>query len=211
MSIGDRIILVVGGSGQFANVVCEAALLSGLSVVGFVAAESHSGDLKLHCQRLDFAGATDAACEGIQFVSAAGSNARRRVGAELIAQWGGEMRSVVHPAAVVSPSAVLGSGSILLAGAIVGTSANLGQSVVVNHGASIDHDCKISDFVSLSPGARLGGSVNVGAGVAIGMNASVLQGLFLAENSIIGAGAVVTRSVGAGVTVAGVPARLLEK
>lgn len=202
---------MVGGSGQFANVVCEAALLSGLSVVGFVAAQPHPVDLKLNCPRLDFAGAMLAASEGIQFVSAAGSNAHRRVGAELVAQWGGVLRSIVHPAAVVSPSAVIGNGSILLAGAIVGTSANLGQSVVVNHGASVDHDCKISDFVSLSPGARLGGSVNVGAGVSIGLNASVLQGLFLAENSIVGAGAVVTQSVEAGVTVAGVPARLLGR
>jgi sugar O-acyltransferase (sialic acid O-acetyltransferase NeuD family) len=210
LNISERIILVVGGSGQFANVVCEAALLSGLSVVGFVTTESHSANLKLQCPRLDFAAGMQAACEGIQFVAAAGSNAHRRVGAELVARWGGGLRSVVHPAAVVSPSAVLGKGSILLAGAIVGTSANLGQSVVVNHGASIDHDCIISDFVNLSPGARLGGSVNVGAGVSIGLNASVLQGLFLSENSIVGAGAVVTRSVEGGVTVAGVPARLLE-
>lgn len=210
MNIRKRVILVVGGSGQFANVVCEAALLSGLSVIGFVEAESRSVDLRLHCPRLDFAGAIKAVSEGIQFISVAGSNERRRVGAGIVAQWGGELRSVVHPAAIVSPSAILGSGSIVLAGAIVGTSANLGQSVVVNHGASIDHDCVISDFVSLSPGARLGGSVNVGAGVSIGLNASVLQGLHLAENSIVGAGAVVTRSVEAGVTVVGVPARLLD-
>lgn len=205
------IVIVVGGSGQFADVVREAALLSDLSVVGFVAAESHLADLNLRCPRLDFAAARQAACEGIQFVAAAGSSTHRRVGVDLVAQWGGKLRSVVHPAAIVSPSAVLGDGSILLAGAIVGAGANLGQSVVVNHGASIDHDCIVSDFVSLSPGARLGGSVNVGAGVSIGLNACVLQGLSLSENSIVGAGAVVTRSVNAGVTVVGVPARLFDK
>lgn len=210
MSIGTKTILVVGGSGQFANVVCEAALLSGLTVVGFITTEPHTPDVNLHYPRLDFPAAEQAACEGIRFVSVAGSNAQRRVGANLIGLWGGKLRSVVHPAAVVSPSAVIGIGSILLAGAIVGTSAHLGQSVVVNHGASIDHDCIVSDFVSLSPGARLGGSVNVRSGVSIGLNASVLQGLYLSENSIVGAGAVVTRSVDAGVTVAGVPARLLK-
>lgn len=211
LNIEKQIILVVGGSGQFANVVCEAALLSGLSVVGFTTIEPNSAGNKLHYPRLDYTVAEQAACEGIRFVPAAGSNANRRAGAKLVAQWGGELQSVVHPAAVVSPSAVIGSGSILLAGSIVGTSADLGQSVVVNHGASIDHDCIVSDFVNLSPGARLGGSVNVSTGVSIGLNATVLQGLFLSENSVVGAGAVVTRSVHAGVTVAGVPARLLKK
>lgn len=204
-----RVILVIGGSGQFANVVCEAALLSGLSVVGFVAVDVAPSDFTYDFPRLDFADAKRAADEGIRFVAVAGSNASRRSGAALVAKCGGELCSVIHPSAIVSPNAVLGCGSILLAGAIVGTGAALGQSVVVNHGASIDHDCRVSDFSSLSPGARLGGSVKVGAGVAVGMNASVLQGLSLGEESKVGAGAVVTRSVEAGVTVAGVPARRL--
>ncbi len=211
MDAENKVILVVGGSGQFARVVCEAALLSGLSVVGFVAAEPHSTHINMAYPRLDFSAAERAACEGIRFLAVAGANTQRRIGANLIAQWGGELRSVVHPSALISPSAVIGNGSILLAGAIVGTSAHIGRSVVVNHGASIDHDCTVSDFVSLSPGARLGGDVNVSTGVSVGLNASVLQGLTLAENSIIGAGAVVIRSVDVGETVAGVPARVLTK
>jgi len=211
MDVMNRIILVVGGSGQFAKVVCEAAFLSGLSVVGFITAKPRSPSVELHCPELDFSAAMQAASEGIEFVAAAGSNDHRYAGANLVVQWGGRLRSVVHPAAMVSPSAVLGSGSILLAGAIVGTGAILGQSVIVNHGASIDHDCVISDFVNLSPGARLGGSVSVGAGVSIGLNAVVLQGLSLSENSIVGAGAVVTRNVEAGTTVVGVPARPTNK
>ena len=149
----NSLIVVVGGSGQFANVLCEAAELMGLSVVGFVKVDSNSVDFKFDGLQLEPAATMQAAREGVRFVVAAGSNTQRRLGVNLVARWGGELRSVVHPAAMVSPSAVIGKGSIILAGAIVGTRANVGQSVVVNHGASVDHDCVISDFVNLSPGA----------------------------------------------------------
>ncbi|MEO1967315.1 MAG: hypothetical protein ABGW87_01205 [Sphingomonadaceae bacterium] len=41
----------------------------------------------------------------------------------------------------------------------------------------------------------------------VGINASILQGLKIGKNAVIGAGAVVTRDVAAGETVIGVPAR----
>lgn len=47
-------------------------------------------------------------------------------------------------------------------------------------------------------------------GVDIGANATILPGVTIGENSIIGAGAVVTRDVAPGTVVAGVPARVLK-
>jgi UDP-2-acetamido-3-amino-2,3-dideoxy-glucuronate N-acetyltransferase len=47
-------------------------------------------------------------------------------------------------------------------------------------------------------------------GASIGTNATILAGVTIGEGAVIGAGAVVTRSVPAGATVAGNPARLLR-
>jgi acetyltransferase-like isoleucine patch superfamily enzyme len=48
-------------------------------------------------------------------------------------------------------------------------------------------------------------------GASLGTGAVVMCGVTIGERAMIGAGAVVTRDVGAGDTVAGVPARVLPK
>ncbi|MCU1311012.1 MAG: transferase hexapeptide repeat containing protein [Candidatus Angelobacter sp.] len=48
-------------------------------------------------------------------------------------------------------------------------------------------------------------------GASIGSGATILCGITIGENAVIGAGSVVTRDVPSGVTVAGTPARLMRK
>jgi UDP-2-acetamido-3-amino-2,3-dideoxy-glucuronate N-acetyltransferase len=48
-------------------------------------------------------------------------------------------------------------------------------------------------------------------GASIGSNATILCGIEIGENALIGAGSVVTRSVPANTVVAGVPARVIRK
>jgi acetyltransferase-like isoleucine patch superfamily enzyme len=52
--------------------------------------------------------------------------------------------------------------------------------------------------------------VFVGRGADVGMNASILPGVRIGANSIVGAGAVVTQEVPEFAIVAGVPARFLR-
>jgi len=51
----------------------------------------------------------------------------------------------------------------------------------------------------------------VGRGASIGSGAVILCGITIGELALVGAGAVVTKDVAAGATVAGVPARLLAR
>lgn len=204
---------MAGASGQHAAVVYEAATLSGVTVAGFATMDNGQPSTILDCEHLGQLGniSGPAIKSGMPFVIACGSNDLRRKTTELLTTQGASFQSVVHPTAIVSPSAIIADGSVLLAGAIVGTRAVLGRCAIVNHAASVDHDCLIGDFVNISPGARLGGCVRVGTGVFIGLNASIVQGRRLGDNAIVGAGAVVTRNVEVGSTVAGVPARSIRQ
>jgi serine acetyltransferase len=69
----------------------------------------------------------------------------------------------------------------------------------------------IGDFVNINPAATLCGSVTVGEGAYIGAGAVVKERISIGAWSTIGAGAAVVRDVPEGVTVVGVPARVIKK
>ncbi|MBL0419579.1 acetyltransferase [Ramlibacter sp. AW1] len=115
--------------------------------------------------------------------------------------------TIVHPRAYVPPTAVVGPGCQILANACVSPLAALGAFVLIGQGAIVGHDCKIGDFSAVMPAACLSGDVVVGAGTLIGANSTVIEGLSIGPEARVGAGAVVTRDVPAGVTAVGVPAR----
>ena len=54
------------------------------------------------------------------------------------------------------------------------------------------------------------GAVTIRRGAYIGANVTILQGVEIGEASVVGAGAVVNKSVPAGSVVAGVPARIVK-
>ncbi len=119
--------------------------------------------------------------------------------------------TAVHPAAFVANDAVIGAGSQILAMAAIGARARIGQHCIVNTSASVDHECVIEDGVHVAPGARLAGCVEVGRCAFIGTNATLLPRVIVGEGAIVGAGSVVTRDVPAKATVAGNPARRIDR
>ena len=145
--------------------------------------------------------------DGEEVVIAIGSAKVRRRLADAIAVK--RYLTLVHPTAVVSPRASVGDGSVVMQGAIIQSSASVGRHCIINTGASVDHDCKIGDFVHVAPHATVLGGVEVGNGSWIGAGAVVKQYVKIGTDCMIGAGAVVLKDVPDGMTVAGVPARIL--
>jgi sugar O-acyltransferase (sialic acid O-acetyltransferase NeuD family) len=92
----------------------------------------------------------------------------------------------------------------------IGANTQIGKGCLINTGAQIHHEVQIGDFTEVNPAAVLLGNVQVGSFCSIGANATILPKVKIGNQVIIGAGAVVTRDVMDGVTVVGVPARILE-
>ena len=82
------------------------------------------------------------------------------------------------------------------------------NGIVIHPAVRIGVNCLVFQQVTL--GSRGGGAVPVIAGhVDIGAGAKVLGGVHVGAHARIGANAVVVRDVPAGVTVAGIPARIV--
>lgn len=121
------------------------------------------------------------------------------------------MPALVHPASTISESAQLGAGTVVFAGAIVNAAARIGCAAIINTAAIVEHDCTVGDGAHIAPGAVLTGGVSVGQASLVGARSVVLPGVTIEADVVVGAGAVVAGDVGAGMVVAGVPARVLRE
>jgi sugar O-acyltransferase (sialic acid O-acetyltransferase NeuD family) len=117
------------------------------------------------------------------------------------------MRSVIHRSAVVSRFAEVGRGSIILPNTSIDPDAVVGCGVVINKNASVGHNAMLADFAQASPGALLGGPI--GERAFLGLGATVLPNVAVGADTIVGAGAVVTRDIPARSVAVGVPAQVV--
>lgn len=96
-------------------------------------------------------------------------------------------------------------------------SGGSGGDTVIEDNVKIDalvhlgHDVHLQKNVEITAGAIIGGFNNLGEHVFIGINAVTRNRINIGERAVIGMGATVTKSVEADTTVAGNPARLLNK
>lgn len=100
-------------------------------------------------------------------------------------------------------------------------------------GGKIGKNCMIESFVFIPPGIEIEDNCFIGPhtcftndkkppsknlsktlvkkGTSIGANCTILPGVIINENALVGAGAVVTKDVKANTTVVGNPARVIKK
>ncbi|HVY27459.1 MAG TPA: acetyltransferase [Polyangiaceae bacterium] len=201
--------IIVYGAGGHGRVVLDALVSAGLGdqVLGFVddglgVGERRDGFSVLGGEAF----LSDA--RGLRVALGIGDNHARARLAQLCIEQGLEPMTALHPRAIIASSVRIGAGSLVCAGAVLNPGAVVGQGSIVNSAAVIEHDCKLGSFVHVSPNATLGGAVELGDYVHLGLAACVLPGLSVGEGAVVGAGAVVTRSIPSRAVAYGVPARV---
>ena len=115
--------------------------------------------------------------------------------------------TLLHPTVIAGHTAnKFGKGCIITAGVILTTGITLGDFVIVNLATTIGHDVSIDHYTSIMPQCSISGSVKLGERCFVGSGSRILQGISIGDDSIVGAGAVVTKSFEANSKLVGVPA-----
>jgi sugar O-acyltransferase (sialic acid O-acetyltransferase NeuD family) len=115
--------------------------------------------------------------------------------------------TLLHPTSFVGFGSTIAEGAVICRYAGVTVNARVGRHVHLNLKSGVDHDTRIGDFCTLSPFVDIAGQSVLEEGVFLGTHAAVLPKARVGAWSKVGAGSIVLRSVPAGQTVLGVPAK----
>lgn len=205
----SRPLVIIGGGGHARSVI-DAAVAAGREVRGILERPgAQSGDIPgvpvLGGDELIYELART--CDFLVGVGSVGSMAvRERLHQSVIAA-GGTLAVLVAPSAYVSATAALGPGTVVLRNAVVGPGAEIGAGCIINTGAIVEHDAVVEDFCHVATGAILNGAARLGRSSMVGSRSVVLQCVSVAPETVIGAGAVVTRNINLPGVYVGAPAR----
>jgi len=205
--------LIIIGAGGHGRVCAEIAVRCGYTVTGFCDPALTVGEA---VNGVPVIATDDGALladwsNGPQLFVALGDNARRIEVGELAQQKGITLATLVDPSAIVAASAGIGAGCVLMANVVINANARIGAHCILNTACTIDHDGDLADGVQIGPGVHAAGDVTFGECSLAGVGASLIPGVRVGREAIVGAGAVVTTDVADGVTVAGIPARPIRR
>lgn len=120
--------------------------------------------------------------------------------------------TLVHPSVLIGDkkSIRIGEGSIICAGCILTTDIQINDFVTLNLMCTVGHDTIIGSYSSFMPSVNISGEVIIKEGVYVGTGAKIINQLEIGETTIVGAGAVVAKSIPANCTAVGVPAKPIK-
>ena len=148
-------------------------------------------------------------------IAIANSHVREKI-AQRLKMDGIQLWSIIADNVVLMDQLELDEGSALSPFVTIGSNVRIGKCFQANLYSYVEHDCVIGDFVTFAPGVKCNGNIHIHDHAYIGAGAMIKQGkpddpLVIGIGAIVGMGAVVTKSVPAGATVVGNPARIVTK
>ncbi|WP_319763645.1 acetyltransferase [Maridesulfovibrio sp.] len=204
--------IIIMGAGGHGQVVADALIqMDGATPVAFV-----DENRKLHGKKvmgIPLPGGNSAisTIEHDGIVLALGNNElRKRIFTEL-SDAGHSFFTVIHPSAIIAPNVIVGDGCMILAGAVINTGTVINDNTIVNTNCTVEHHNVIGPHVHIAPGATLGGEVTVEEEAMIGIGATVLPRITIHNRAVLGGGATAINDIPAGITAAGVPARVKDR
>jgi len=118
---------------------------------------------------------------------------------------------LIHPSVTIAADFVkIGKGTIICAGNYITVNVNIGEFVILNLCCTVGHDTNIDSYSSFMPSVNISGEVIINEGVYVGTGAKIINQIEIGEYTIVGAGAVVSKSLPKKCTAVGIPAKPIK-
>lgn len=120
--------------------------------------------------------------------------------------------TLIHPTVWIGDRNYMeiGKGCIFCAGVMITTNIAIRDFVILNLQCTVGHDSVINDYAAFMPSVNISGEVNIGEGVYVGTGAKIINQLEIGDYTIVGAGAVVSKTLPSHCTAVGVPAKPIK-
>lgn len=119
--------------------------------------------------------------------------------------------NVIDPAAIMGHDNLkLGKGNVICAGVVATCDIEIGDFITLNLSCTVGHDTMIHNFASFMPSVNISGEVIIEKGVYVGTGAKIINQLTVGASTVVGAGAVVAKSLPANCTAVGIPAKPIK-
>jgi len=120
--------------------------------------------------------------------------------------------SLIHPSVIYDKNLVtIEQGVIICASTVLTVNIVLKEFSFINLCCTVGHEAVIGRYSVLNPTVNISGGVNIGDFVSVGTGSQILQYISVGNNSVIGAGACVTKQLSSNVVAVGVPAKVIKE
>lgn len=118
--------------------------------------------------------------------------------------------NAIHPSVIIGNTTKMGFGITAMAGCIFNPKSIIGNFTFFATRAQIEHDNIIEDFSSVSAGSLTGGFVKLGKFSAITLGVTIIDRVEIGENTVVGSGSLVIKSLPGNVLAYGAPAKVIR-
>lgn len=121
------------------------------------------------------------------------------------------LATIIHPHAFIGIDSTIEAGAFIMANSYIGPGAVIKKCALVMANTVIGHNTEVGEYCHISAGAVVSSYVKIGTASDVALNATVLDKTQIGDHAVVGAGAMITKSIGDNEVVVGNPQRLLRK